>query len=110
MLLSRIYVLKMEGAAGKPETHMQGSPPCIAGRSCPNEPAYCLLPLCGCAQPSSRCGTPEELKALIDEAHRLGLTVLMDIVHSHASKNTQVGSGRAGGRGEGRGGGAACHM
>mmetsp|Transcript_38602 Transcript_38602/g.114639 ORF Transcript_38602/g.114639 Transcript_38602/m.114639 type:complete len:851 (-) Transcript_38602:12-2564(-) len=37
---------------------------------------------------SSRCGTPEELKALIDEAHRLGLVVLMDIVHSHASKNT----------------------
>lgn len=42
-------------------------------------------------QPSSRCGTPEELKAVIDEAHRLGLVVLMDIVHSHASKNTQVG-------------------
>ncbi|GAX84832.1 hypothetical protein CEUSTIGMA_g12253.t1 [Chlamydomonas eustigma] len=40
---------------------------------------------------SSRCGTPEELKALIDEAHRLGLVVLMDIVHSHASKNTGDG-------------------
>lgn len=32
-------------------------------------------------QASSRCGTPEELKALIDEAHRLGMVVLMDIVH-----------------------------
>ncbi|KAG2445373.1 hypothetical protein HYH02_008838 [Chlamydomonas schloesseri] len=41
--------------------------------------------------PSSRCGTPEELKALIDEAHRLGIIVLMDIVHSHASKNTNDG-------------------
>ncbi|GIL59739.1 hypothetical protein Vafri_14468 [Volvox africanus] len=41
--------------------------------------------------PSSRCGTPEELKALIDEAHRMGLMVLMDIVHSHASKNTNDG-------------------
>lgn len=40
---------------------------------------------------SSRCGTPDELKALIDEAHRLGMVVLMDIVHSHASKNTNDG-------------------
>lgn len=40
---------------------------------------------------SSRCGTPDELKALIDEAHRLGMVVLMDIVHSHASKNTMDG-------------------
>jgi selenocysteine lyase/cysteine desulfurase len=32
-------------------------------------------------QVSSRCGTPEELKAMIDEAHRLGMIVLMDIVH-----------------------------
>lgn len=40
---------------------------------------------------SSRCGTPDELKAMIDEAHRLGLMVLMDIVHSHASKNTNDG-------------------
>lgn len=37
-------------------------------------------------QVSSRCGTPDDLKAMIDEAHRLGLFVLMDIVHSHASK------------------------
>jgi len=41
--------------------------------------------------PSSRCGTPEELKSLIDEAHRMGIHVLMDIVHSHASKNAQDG-------------------
>jgi 1,4-alpha-glucan branching enzyme len=40
---------------------------------------------------SSRCGTPDELKAMIDEAHRQGLVVLMDVVHSHASKNTQDG-------------------
>nr|BAF98234.1 starch branching enzyme II [Parachlorella kessleri] len=40
---------------------------------------------------SSRCGTPDELKAMIDEAHRLGMVVLMDIVHSHASKNTMDG-------------------
>ena len=26
-------------------------------------------------QASSRCGTPDELKAMIDEAHHLGLTV-----------------------------------
>ncbi|WZZ92365.1 hypothetical protein YC2023_120944 [Brassica napus] len=41
--------------------------------------------------PSSRCGTPEDLKSLIDRAHELGMIVLMDIVHSHASKNTLDG-------------------
>jgi len=41
--------------------------------------------------PSSRYGTPEELKALVDEAHRLGITVLLDMVHSHASKNVSDG-------------------
>ncbi|KAK9835549.1 hypothetical protein WJX74_002755 [Apatococcus lobatus] len=40
---------------------------------------------------SSRFGTPDELKALVDEAHRLGMVVIMDIVHSHASKNTNDG-------------------
>lgn len=30
---------------------------------------------------SSRCGTPDELKSLIDKAHELGIVVLMDIVH-----------------------------
>ncbi|KZV48446.1 1,4-alpha-glucan-branching enzyme 1, chloroplastic/amyloplastic [Dorcoceras hygrometricum] len=41
--------------------------------------------------PSSRFGTPDELKSLIDKAHKLGLLVLMDIVHSHASNNTLDG-------------------
>ena len=41
--------------------------------------------------PSSRFGTPDELKALIDEAHGLGLTVVMDLVHSHAVKNFAEG-------------------
>ncbi len=40
---------------------------------------------------SSRFGTPEELKELIDEAHRLGLFIIMDIVHSHAVKNENEG-------------------
>lgn len=44
--------------------------------------------------PSSRFGTPDELKQLIDEAHRLGIAVIMDIVHSHAVKNEQEGLGR----------------
>ena len=42
---------------------------------------------------SSRFGTPEELKQLIDEAHRQGVAVIMDIVHSHAVKNEIEGLG-----------------
>lgn len=40
---------------------------------------------------SSRFGTPEELKELIDTAHGMGITVLLDVVHSHASKNVDDG-------------------
>ncbi len=43
--------------------------------------------------PSSRFGTPEELKALIDEAHAMGMAVIMDLVHSHAVKNEVEGLG-----------------
>ncbi len=43
--------------------------------------------------PSSRFGTPEELKQLIDDAHGYGISVIMDIVHSHAVKNTLEGLG-----------------
>ena len=43
---------------------------------------------------SSRFGTPEELKSLIDRAHELGIAVIMDIVHSHAVKNENEGLGR----------------
>lgn len=59
---------------------------------------------------SSRFGTPEDFKQLVDTAHGLGLRVIMDIVHSHAVKNVHEGLNRfdgtdhqyfhAGGRGE----------
>lgn len=42
---------------------------------------------------SSRFGTPDELRKLIDEAHGLGIRVIMDLVHSHAVKNTVEGIG-----------------
>ena len=42
---------------------------------------------------SSRFGTPDDLKKLIDEAHRNGIAVIMDIVHSHAVKNENEGIG-----------------
>ncbi|HIZ86489.1 MAG TPA: alpha amylase C-terminal domain-containing protein [Candidatus Coprenecus stercoravium] len=42
---------------------------------------------------SSRFGTPEEFKALVDEAHGMGMAVVMDIVHSHASANEAEGIG-----------------
>ncbi|MEL7601378.1 MAG: alpha amylase C-terminal domain-containing protein [Proteiniphilum sp.] len=44
--------------------------------------------------PSSRSGTPDELKALIDTAHDMGIAVIMDIVHSHAVKNETEGIAR----------------
>ncbi|MDR1356729.1 MAG: alpha amylase C-terminal domain-containing protein [Tannerellaceae bacterium] len=43
---------------------------------------------------SSRFGTPEELMELIDNAHALGVAVIMDIVHSHAVKNEVEGLGK----------------
>ncbi|MGN0223209.1 MAG: alpha amylase C-terminal domain-containing protein [Muribaculaceae bacterium] len=44
--------------------------------------------------PSSRFGTPDQLRALIDAAHAAGIAVIMDIVHSHAVKNENEGLGR----------------
>nr|XP_054104997.1 1,4-alpha-glucan-branching enzyme isoform X2 [Callithrix jacchus] len=40
---------------------------------------------------SSRYGTPEELKELVDTAHSMDIIVLLDVVHSHASKNSADG-------------------
>ena len=41
--------------------------------------------------PSSRFGTPEELKKLIDTAHKMGIAVIMDLVHAHYVKNMNEG-------------------
>jgi 1,4-alpha-glucan branching enzyme len=43
---------------------------------------------------SSRFGTPEELKGLVDAAHNAGLAVVMDLVHSHAVMNEVEGLSR----------------
>ena len=43
---------------------------------------------------SSRFGTPEELKELIDTAHGMGIAVIMDLVHSHAVRNETEGLGK----------------
>ena len=43
---------------------------------------------------SSRFGTPEELKELIDACHEAGIAVIMDLVHSHAVKNEIEGLSR----------------
>lgn len=40
---------------------------------------------------SSRFGTPDDLKSLIDKAHGIGIKVIMDLVHSHAVKNEAEG-------------------
>ena len=41
--------------------------------------------------PSSKFGTPEDLKYLIKKAHSMGIAVIMDIIHSHAIKNLLEG-------------------
>ncbi len=41
--------------------------------------------------PSSRFGSSKDLKRLINTAHRMGIAVLLDVVHSHAVKNTNEG-------------------
>jgi 1,4-alpha-glucan branching enzyme len=43
---------------------------------------------------SSRFGTPEDLKMLIDTAHGLGIAIIIDIIHSHAASNEVEGVGR----------------
>ena len=40
---------------------------------------------------SSWFGKPEDLKYLINTAHSMGIRVLLDVVHSHAVKNTAEG-------------------
>ncbi|QCT40915.1 1,4-alpha-glucan-branching enzyme [Candidatus Saccharibacteria bacterium oral taxon 488] len=42
---------------------------------------------------SSRFGTPDDFKRLVDIAHGLGLRVIIDIVHAHAAKNEVEGLG-----------------
>ncbi len=44
--------------------------------------------------PSSRFGTPDDLKRLVDTAHEMGMAVIMDIVHSHAVRNEVEGLGK----------------
>ncbi|MBD3369565.1 1,4-alpha-glucan-branching enzyme [Candidatus Fermentibacteria bacterium] len=43
---------------------------------------------------SSRFGPPEDLKWLVDEAHGMGISVVMDLVHSHAAANEVEGLSR----------------
>ena len=43
---------------------------------------------------SSRFGSPDDLKSLVDAAHGMGLRVIMDLVHSHAVKNERDGLSR----------------
>ena len=47
---------------------------------------------------SSRFGTPEEFKELVDQAHGMGMAVIMDIVHSHSVDNEAEGLSRFDGR------------
>ena len=36
---------------------------------------------------SSRFGTPDDFKKLVDAAHSLDMKVIIDLVHAHAAKN-----------------------
>uniref|UniRef100_A0A1I7YBD7 1,4-alpha-glucan branching enzyme n=1 Tax=Steinernema glaseri TaxID=37863 RepID=A0A1I7YBD7_9BILA len=44
--------------------------------------------------PASRSGTPDDLRYLVNKAHAHGITILLDVVHSHASKNVEDGLNR----------------
>lgn len=50
--------------------------------------------VCNFFAASSRYGTPEQLKELVDAAHGAGLAVIMDLVHSHAATNEVEGLSR----------------
>ncbi len=47
---------------------------------------------------SSRFGTPDEFKRLVDDAHSKGIAVVMDIVHSHSVDNEAEGLSNFDGR------------
>jgi len=40
---------------------------------------------------TSRSGSPDDFKYLVDKAHELGLRIIIDLVHSHASSNVMDG-------------------
>lgn len=48
---------------------------------------------------SSRFGTPDDLKLLIDTAHGMGMSVVMDLIHSHSVQNEMEGLGMLDGSG-----------
>ncbi len=50
--------------------------------------------------PSSKFGTPEDLKYMVNKAHQMGIAVIMDVVHSHAVKNHAEGLNDFDGSGE----------
>lgn len=48
---------------------------------------------------SSRSGDPDAFKRLVDEAHAMGLLIIIDLVHSHSSSNAYDGIGEMDGSG-----------
>jgi 1,4-alpha-glucan branching enzyme len=40
---------------------------------------------------ASRSGTPDDFKYLVNKAHSIGLRIVIDLVHSHASNNVNDG-------------------
>lgn len=47
--------------------------------------------VCNFFAASSKFGTPEDLKHLVNTAHKMGISVLLDVVHSHCAPNTREG-------------------
>ena len=77
----RACLVLRAAASPAPQAHLLCSPSFCKPLSPPASPLSSSLPP----------GTPEELKALIDEAHGMGISVLLDVVHSHISSNADDG-------------------